>query len=132
MSKVREGKIIIPAKITPWPHELRIAKILAASGHTVEFLPTKSTKTADILLDHTEYEIKSPLTSKTNTLEHMLKRALRQSCNIIIDSSRTDGKKIRDKQIREFLISKARQHKQIKRLLFVTRRGQIIDIKKLV
>ena len=62
----------------------------------------------------------------------MLKRALRQSPNLIIDSSRTNGKKIRDDQIRKFLISKARRHKQIKRMLFITRNKQIIDIKAMV
>lgn len=130
--KIKKSQIIIPAGLTPWPHELRVANILATAGHTVEFSPTRTQKTADILLDGIEYEIKSPFTDKANTLEHMLKRALRQSPNIIIDSSRTNGKKIRDDQIRQFLVSKARCHKQIKRILFITRKGQIIDIKALI
>lgn len=130
--KIKKSQIIIPAGLTPWPHELRVANILATAGHTVEFLPTRTQKTADILLDGIEYEIKSPFTDKANTLEHMLKRALRQSPNINIDSSRTNGKKIRDDQIRQFLVSKARRHKQIKRILFITRKGQIIDIKALI
>lgn len=132
MTKQKKSQIIIPGGLTPWPHELRVANILALAGHTVEFLPTGTQKTADILLDGIEYEIKSPLTDKANTLEHMLKRALRQSPNLIIDSSRTNGKKIRDDQIRKFLISKARRHKQIKRMLFITRKGQVIDIKAMV
>lgn len=131
---MKKAKIIIPAGLRPWPHELRVANILAMAmaGHVVEFLPTRTTKTADILLDGIEYEIKSPITDKANTLEHMLKRALRQSPNIIIDSSRTNGKRIRDDQIRRFLTSKVRQHKQIKRMIFITRNGQIIDIKVLI
>lgn len=132
MTKPIKAQIIIPAGLTPWPHELRVANILAMAGHVVEFLPPAKIKRADILLDGIEYEIKSPLTDKANTLEHMLKRALRQSPNLIIDSSRTNGKKIRDDQIRKFLISKARQHKQIKRMLFITRNKQIIDIKAMV
>ena len=98
----------------------------------MEFLPTRTQKTADILLDGIEYEIKSPLTDKANTLERMIKRALRQSPNLIIDSSRTNGKRIRDDQIRKFLIDKVRRHKQIKRMLFITRNKQIIDIKAMV
>ncbi len=62
----------------------------------------------------------------------MIKRALRQSPNLIIDSSRTNGKRIRDDQIRKFLIGKVRRHKQIKRMLFITRNKQIIDIKAMV
>ena len=33
------GKIIVPAGVRPWPHELRVAEVLAAAGHRVEFLP---------------------------------------------------------------------------------------------
>ena len=132
MPKPRKAQIIIPAELCPWPHELRVAQILALAGHTVEFLPTRSAKTADILLDGIEYEIKSPRTSKANTLEHLIKKALRQSPNIIIDSSRTNGKMIRDGQICDFLVSKVRQYRQIKRMIFVTRTGRIIDIKALV
>ena len=129
---MNKAQIIIPAGLRPWPHELHVANILALAGHRVEFLPPARIKTADIKLDGIEYEIKSPLTDKANTLEHMIKRALRQSPNLIIDSSRTNGKKIRDDQIRKFLVAKARRHKQIKRMLFITRHGQIIDIKGLV
>jgi len=62
----------------------------------------------------------------------LIKRALRQSPNLIIDSSRTNGKRIRDDQIRKFLIGKVRRHEQIKRMLFITRNKQIIDIKAMV
>lgn len=86
MPKPRKAQIIIPAKLCPWPHELRVAQI----------------------------------------------KALRQSPNIIIDSSRTNGKMIRDGQICDFLVSKVRQYRQIKRMIFVTRTGRIIDIKALV
>ena len=56
--------ITLPSKgcseIRPWPHELRVANILALAGHAVEFLPKTNMKTADILLDDVAYEIKSP------------------------------------------------------------------------
>ncbi|MBR6134414.1 hypothetical protein IKQ38_02960, partial [Candidatus Saccharibacteria bacterium] len=38
-------------------------------------------KTADILLDDVAYEIKSPKSANSNTLEHVLKKALKQSSN---------------------------------------------------
>jgi len=131
MRKSKEGRVIIPAGVGPWPHELRVAEILALAGYVVEFIAKGIGKTADILLDGVEYEIKSPLTDKANSLEHILRKALKQSPNIIIDSSRTNGKKIRDTQIRKFLISKVRRHPQIKRLIFITRQGEVIDIKSL-
>lgn len=130
--KVKNGCVIIPGGVQPWPHEERVAKILAAKGYKVEFLAKSTIKTADILLDGVEFEIKSPKTDKANSLEHVLRRALRQSSNIIIDSARINEKRITDNQVQNFLISKARRHKQIKRLLFITKKGKIVDVKALI
>lgn len=124
----KNSQIRIPAGTQPWPHELRVANILASAGHDIEFLAVSAHKTADILLDGIEFEIKSPRTDKINSLEHLVKRALRQSPNIIIDSSRTNGLKLNDAKIRTFLVNYARRHGQIRRLLFLTRKGKIIDI----
>ncbi len=132
MKKTGKGRIEIPIGMRPWPHEMRVAEILASKGHRVEFLLKGRVKTADILLDGVEFEIKSPRTDKANSLEHVLRRALHQSSNIIIDSSRMDVKRISDKQVYRFLINKTRQQRQIKRLLFVMKKGEVVDIKKLV
>ena len=128
--KQRKAQIIIPAALCPWPHELRVAQILSLAGHTVEFLPTRSSKTADILLDGIEYEIKSPLTNKPKKILRNLKRALLQSKNVIIDSSRIKG--ARDDTIRKLLVGRAKDQKTLKRLLFITKHGQIIDIMAIV
>ena len=126
----QRGKIIIPAGRKPWPHELRVANILAMAGHSIEFLPESNASTADILLDEVEYEIKSPFTNKSDKLERNIKRGLKQSKNIIFDSSRI--KNMRDDNLRRFLIKKAREQKQIGKLILITKRGQIIDIKSLI
>ena len=121
-----KGKIVIPAGKKIWPHELRVAEILAMAGYDVEFLEEINLYRGDILLNGVEYEIKSPITSKSNSLEHVLKRALKQSSNIIIDTSRM--KKSRDDNTRKFLINQIRFRKQIKHLLMITKKGQIVDI----
>ena len=126
----QKGKIIIPAGRKPWPHELRLANILAMAGHNIEFLPESNISTADILLDGIEYEMKSPFTNKPDKLERNIKRGLRQSKNIIFDSSRI--KNMRDDNLRRFLVRKAKEQKQIGELILITKRGQIIDIKSLV
>lgn len=100
------------------------------AGHNIEFLPETNVSTADILLDGVEYELKSPFTNKTDKLERNIKRALKQSKNIVFDSSRV--KNMRDDNLRRFLIRKAKEQKQIGELIFITKRGQIIDIKSLV
>ncbi|MDO4507826.1 MAG: hypothetical protein Q4B65_00310 [Candidatus Saccharibacteria bacterium] len=123
----QKGRIIIPAGRRPWPHELRTAQILAAAGHSVEFLSeTNNLPTADIKLDGVEYEIKSPEKMNANSLEHLLKDALRQSPNIIINASRM--RKIRDDSLCKFLMRQASSRKQIKNLLLITKQGRIIDI----
>lgn len=126
----KQGRVIIPPDVFPWSHELRVARILAMAGYVVEFLPTGNTKTADISIDGVEYEIKSPITNKPDKLERVIKRALRQSNNIVYDSSRI--KNMRDDNLRRFLVNKVRQQPQIKKMIFITKRGQIIDIKSLI
>ena len=89
--KNNRGKIIIPGGRKPWPHKLRVANILAMAGHNIEFLPESNINTADFLLDGIAYELKSPFTNKSDKLERNIKRALKQSKNVILDSSRIKG-----------------------------------------
>jgi hypothetical protein len=127
---IYRGKVVVPANANPWPHELRVAKILALAGYAVEFIPETNTKTADILLDGIEFEIKSPKSANANSLEHILKKAVKQSCNIIIDTSRM--KNVRDDNTRRFLINQVGIRRQINNLIMITKQGQIIDISALV
>ena len=119
------GRIIIPADVNPWPHERRVAKILALAGHRVEFIPETKIKTPDIYLDYTMYEIKSPVSNKMDAVERNIARVLTKCPNIIFDSSRM---KVRDDQIMRELIKRRQVGKGIKKLLFINKRGIIIDI----
>lgn len=131
MKNVKIGKVIKPANTNPWPHEERIAMILARAGYRVEFIPTGTIGTADIYLNGVTYEIKSPKSNKINTIEHRIKDAVNnQSCNIIIDSSRIKG--MRDCNLQNWLIGKCKAQPQIRKMLFINKKGQIIDIKKLI
>lgn len=105
--------------------------ILAQNGYSVEFIPEGSIGTADIYLNKVAYEIKSPKTNKTNTIEHRIKDAVRsQSCNIIIESSRMKG--LTDYNLQRWLVGLCRKQPQIKKMLFINKRGDIVDIKELV
>lgn len=100
------------------------------AGYSIKFVKESNLHTADILLNGVEFEIKSPKTSCANSLEHLLKKALKQSPNIIIDTPRM--KNSRDDNIRRFLIAQARSRKQIKRMLMITKKEKIVDIIKFI
>lgn len=123
--------IFTPADRKVWSHERHVAEILAQAGHYVEFLLESSIHTPDIRLDGTtEYEIKSPESSRAITIERAIKKALKQCNNLIIDASRM--KNTRDISVTRFLIAQAKSRKQIKKMLFITKKGKIVDILKLI
>lgn len=119
----QQGIFIAPNR-KPWDHEMRVARILAINGHYVEFLPEGNLRCPDISLDGIKYEIKSPESARAITIERALKKALKQSQNLIIDASRIkDGN---DDKIQKYLVSQARSRKQIKKMLFVTKKAQLL------
>lgn len=124
-----KGKVIIPAGVSVWEHELATAQKLAARGNTVEFL-TPSTgnelKIADIVMAGVTWEMKSPESSSVKSLQRILRRAGKQSSNVIIDIARMKG--ISTNQA-ETELRRLKPHiKAIKRLLLVTRSEEVIDI----
>lgn len=125
----KRGRVVTPAGANPWPHEKRVAKILALAGHYVEFIPETNIKTPDIYLGHVTYEIKSPISSKVDAIERNITRALEKCPNIIFDSSRM---KVRDDQIMRELVKRRRIGKGLKKLLLVNKKEMIIDIESLI
>ncbi len=125
----KNGKIIIPDGVDVWPHELESAKILIRYGHIVEFLKAidqKGKQTADCLIDDITWEIKAPKTSNLKAVERNLKRGRWQSCRIIFDSRRM--KYIPDKAIERELRKRFTEIKEIEKIKFINRHGQVIDI----
>lgn len=127
---IKRGRVVTPADANPWPHEQKVAKVLALAGHYVEFIPETNLKTPDIYLDSTIYEIKSPITNNPKKVVRNVKRALEKSPNVIIDSSRVKG--LNDEAIQRTLKNKVKDLPGLKNLLFINKRGQIIDIIALV
>ena len=128
-----QGEVRIPAGLVVWKHELNTARALVSAGHTVEFLATKRTKHAkspDILMMGVQWEMKSPLAGKLSAVERNLKRAYRQSINIVFDSCRMG--RLPDKSIQKELLKQFILTKNIKRLIFVNRRREVIDISELI
>ena len=127
---MKRGRVVTPADANPWPHEQKVAKILALAGHYVEFIPETNLKTPDIYLDNTIYEIKSPTTNNPKKIIRNVKRSIEKRPNVIIDYSRVKG--LSDEAIQKTLKNKVKDLPELKNLLFINRRGQIIDIIALI
>jgi hypothetical protein len=128
----RKGGIHIPPDIKPFPklHELETARVLANGGFMVEFLQPdnrKGAKTPDVQLNGEFYELKSPL-GKMDSIERNLKRAVRQSDNIVFDCRRM--KVNNNDAIERTLVKKLATQKQIKNLIFINKYGKIVDINR--
>ena len=127
-----KGNVTIEGGANVWPHELRTAIALANAGNNVRFIPANaSLASADAYVNNTLFEFKSPEGSSINSVNNNLQKALRrQSKNIVIDSFRV--KNVQDRSILHFLEGRLRQKQGIKRLLFVTRDGKVVDINAIV
>jgi hypothetical protein len=126
---MKHGKIIEPAVGNVRDHERRTAKALASVGMTVEFVEPSdrdSTKSPDVLIDGVYWEVKSPRTDKMTQIEKNLKRASKQAPYIVIDSRRV--KRISDTTLQKYLLGRLIAQKSIRRILFVNRRGEVVDI----
>lgn len=126
----RSGKIIIPADASIWPHELETARALARVGHSVEFMSRTEgnlVKSPDIVMDGIAWEMKAPKSSGERHLDRVLRRAPKQSPNIIIDALRMES--ARDAEVQKQLLKLSRKIKAVRRLLLVKTNRELVDIK---
>lgn len=124
-----QGKIIAPANLNIQPHEMATARALADTGLDIEFIRRtwgNRVTSADVIINGVAWEIKSPIAGDKKGLERNLRKASKQSPNVIIDSQRIKGTS--DEHIERVLRSLKPHIKAIRRLLFLNRKGCIIDI----
>ena len=126
-----KGKIIREPGLNVWPHEMRAAEALAAAGYTVEFVKKSENdyeKTPDVLINGELWEIKAPKSSLMKRVEKNIRRALLQSNTVIFDCRRM--KNIPDTAVeRELRTCANGRVKKLRRLIFINRKGNVIDIK---
>lgn len=124
------GCIKIPGDVDVWPHEYRTAVALSRAGFNVTFIKRSDEdreKTPDVLIDGQHWEMKAPKASNARAIDRNLRRALRQSRRVIIDSRRM--KNLPDAVVERELRKHARDMRSIERLMLVNHRGEVIDIK---
>lgn len=123
------GRIIIPANVNVWPHELETAKALANYGYTIEFKRKKEeykVHSADAYVDGVLWEFKSPNGSSKSAVERNLRRGKHQSSFIVFDSQRF--KRIPDFAIKQEILSRAPKITDIDKIIFINRHRECIDI----
>lgn len=133
MTKIKNGTIIVPPGVFIDVHEKMVADFLATRvGNDVTFLMAtrrKNIKTPDIEMSGLYWEIKSPIGKSSRTIENNLRAAVKQSCNIIIDLRRMDGRIPTQKSIKE-IERRFNDAKSIKRIIIITRQETYVDLSK--
>ena len=128
-----KGQIIIPVghPNPPEDHEIEIASILAKHFQsTVEFLipiDDYMRKTADILMLGVEWEMKSPHGSSQSTIRNQLRRASKQSKNIIVDTRRT---KLEYEVIAKKVLYEMHKNPSVKRVILIDKFENVIELHK--
>lgn len=114
------GRVIIASGLNVREHEIRTAQALAAHGMVVEFIPESFEEritSPDVLIDGVRWEIKSPTASNSKALERNLRRALRQSENVILDSRRM--KLMADSTVRRELVKLSTSISKLRKLMLI-------------
>ena len=126
----KQGTIKAPSDLNIQEHELSTARALADAGYDVEFAhETEGNRvtSADVVVSGVLWEMKSPQAGNRKAIERNLRKASRQSANIIFDSQRMKG--MPDAEVGRELRKFAGHIKAIKRLWFVDRNRAVIGIK---
>lgn len=108
MKERLKDNIVVEPGAYPERHELYTAEALSKSYGRILFkrpINQYKLKSADIEMINLPWEIKAPRTHTLDGIEQALKRATKQSENIILDSFRV--KALRDMAVLNFLTKKA-------------------------
>lgn len=126
----RRGAIIAPSNVNIQEHEMNTARAIADLGHDVEFVHRNMGKritSADVVIHGVLWEMKSPTSGSRKAIERNLRKAGRQSPNVIIDSQRIKG--LSNDAVEKAIGAYLPHIKSIKRLWFLNRKRKIFDIK---
>lgn len=123
-----KGKLIGNG-VVQYEHEKMTIDYFLNNGEDVELLLPKKTggKNADFVMRGLVWEMKSPVSNNCKTLVVTLRRASKQSVNVIIDLRRVKGGDVKMKnEIKKFF----NEVKKINNLLVITKGGEVIEYKR--
>lgn len=130
MRKSKVGKIdISELNVPPEKHEYETAKYFADRGFDIRFIGPHyvvGMRNPDFWMNGRVWEVKCPVGSSERTYEDNLRKAIRQSENVIFDLRRlkiTDGLKCLS------ILNKYSKLKGLKNLLAIKKDGRLLTIK---
>lgn len=130
MTIPRSARIIIPESGgQPEPHEILTAEAFISLGRDVEFIvPSriKGSRSPDVIIDGIAWEMKSPLGKSKKTVANALRRAVKQSNNVIVDGRRM---RLSDEVIQMELVRNIHLVRTMRRLVFIAKTGEVIVLK---
>ena len=127
------GRVIIPTNhpSPPEQHEIDAAYALARHFQTlVEFIvpvDDYKRKSGDVVMHGVVWVIKCPVGDSKSTISNQIRRASKQSMNIIIDTRRT---KLRFNEIEKRVQLGVSGKSSVKRLILINKVGKVLEIKK--
>ena len=129
--ETKKPDVVIPSNIIPPPqeHEVSAAWILARHyEQTVEFLASiddYKRKTPDFVMGGVMWEVKSPEGKSRQNVERQLRRALRQSRNIIFDGRRSA---VPDDILKNKLKHEITIQRSVRKLVFISKDKKVLEI----
>ena len=127
--QTRKGKII-PNGVSLEKHESETIVFFTERGYDIELIPPSNSpkaKTPDFIMNGVAWEMKSPQGKSKTSLEHILKKAIKQSKNIIIDLRRSKLKEeIAIKEIKK----RYNQTNSCRKLKIITKSQNLLEYKK--
>lgn len=129
MAKQSVYHIIIPVGMKPRPkiHEETAADILANHLKSdVYFIETGSQGTADVSVQGTAWEIKSPIGASANNIRKNMREASLQSRNVVIDLRRS---KLHQARAIGYIKQYMATSRKLERVLVITKTKQILTIR---
>ncbi len=129
MAKASKFQVTIPADVNhvPETHEVSAAQIVGRFLQAnVHFVARSNYKSPDLKIGNELWEIKSPTGAGKRNIERQLQLAMKQSNCIILDARRS---KIHMSKIRSRLAHQAGMTKSLKKLLLITKSGNVEVVK---
>ena len=101
-------------------HQKTVVRILRPAGGFME-------KTADLVINDSRYELKTPLSAQFRSVEKLIRQATKQSENVIIDSRKT---KITEKRMTEICIDRLAHIKKLNKIVLIVGKKKVMDFSK--